>query len=132
MKIIKLGIISVIAFALLISIFSLFFPANVRISKAIDITASKEKLEVRLDSLVKASKGGTGKKEAESGWDLYPSGRPNTYTAHWYMDFHLGWLPWNKFSGLMLEKRYGPAMEMHLDSLKTSLENVAISPATDN
>jgi hypothetical protein len=38
------------------------------------------------------------------------------------MDFHLGWLPWNKFSGLLLEKRYGPRMEQGLTKLKSLLE----------
>jgi len=42
MRIIKLGIISLIVFFLIITGFSLFIPSHVRVSKAIDITASKD------------------------------------------------------------------------------------------
>ena len=42
MRIIKLGFISIIFFSLLITGISLFFPSHIRISKAIDINASKD------------------------------------------------------------------------------------------
>ena len=164
MRIIKLGLISVVFFALLISGFSLFFPSNVRISKAVDINASIDSVMIQVsnvenwkhwfpgvdsaefiikeekiiglrtsnkqqliiqeitDSTVIAVTKNPGFKDGESGWNFFPSSAPNTVTIQWYMDFHLRWYPWEKFSSLLLEKRYGPMMEQGLDQLKRLLE----------
>ena len=163
MRIIKLGIISIIFFFLLITGFSLFIPSHIRISKAIDINASKDSvmkqisdaanwkkwypgadsMEVLLvegeikgiethnrqgllitevnDSTVLAVTTGTNAKTGKSGWNFYP-GNNNGVTIQWYMDFHLKWYPWEKFSSLMLENRYGPVMEQGLGNLKILLE----------
>ncbi len=165
MRIIKLGLISIVFFAFLITGFSLFFPSHVRISKAIDINSSKDtamlqvsnvenwknwfpgadsvellrinakikgisitnKQELIIDSItdstVLASTKNPGFKDGESGWNFISSALPNTVTIQWYMDFHLHWYPWEKFSSLLLEKRYGPMMEIGLSNLKKSLEN---------
>lgn len=165
MRIIKLGIISLIVFSLLITGISVFFPSNVRISKATDIQTSKVVLlqqlgnlsnwknwypgadtmqlivengrlkalqvdslqgTIRLssisDSLITARTSGRAVRNAESGWNLFEGSRPNIITVQWYMDFRLGWYPWEKFSSLLLEKRYGPMMEQGLDKLKELLE----------
>jgi hypothetical protein len=148
MKIIKLGIISVIVFAILISGFSLFFPSHIRISKAVNINADRTivaqqvkdtanwkkwypgadsvQLVVTItsatDSVVTADSKIAGQRKAVSGWNIFDAGVPNTITVQWYMDFHLGWLPWEKFSGLLLEKRYGPVMEKGLENLKKLVE----------
>jgi len=74
------------------------------------------------DSTVTAVITGNNTKKGESGWNLFDAGRPNTVTVQWYMDFHLRWYPWEKFSSLLLEKRYGPVMETGLDKLKNLLE----------
>ena len=165
MGVIKLGIISLIVFALLITGISLFFPSHVRISKATDIQTSKGALLKQLtdlsnwknwypgadtmqlsvvdgsvkgllvdtakgmirltninDSVVTAMTSGPKVRELTSGWNIYEGNRPNTITIQWYMDFHLRWYPWEKFSSLLLEKRYGPMMEKGLDKLKKLLE----------
>ena len=46
----------------------------------------------------------------------------DSLTLQWYMDFHLHWYPWEKFSSLMLEKQFGPDMESGLENLKSLLE----------
>ncbi len=158
MQIIKLGLISLVAFALLITMFSLFIPSHIRISKAIDITAQKDSISNQIsntsnwknwypgadslpiekgkekeagafikvntvtDSTVIANVPGMGPKETTSGWNFYSGTTPNTITVQWYMDFHLRWYPWEKFSGLLLENRYGPMMEQGLTNLKRYLE----------
>ena len=165
MRIIKLAFISFIVFALLITGFSLFFPSNIRISKAIDINASNDSVLNQLsdaanwkiwypgadtmelliaggkvkgllldslqgiisisgitDSSVIAATSGPGIREAITGWNIYQYAVPNTVTVQWYMDFHLRWYPWEKFSSLLLEKRYGPVMEKGLSNLKALLE----------
>jgi hypothetical protein len=147
MKIIKLGIISIIVFALLITGMSLFFPSRIRISKATDVKADKAvlsslikdtanwkkwypgadsvKLNVTIttatDSLIVAVSNVSGGRRAVSGWNIYEAGMPGMITVQWYMDFKLGWLPWEKFSGLLLEKRYGPVMEKGLENMKKVL-----------
>ena len=165
MRIIKLAFISLIVFALLITGFSLFFPSNIRISKAIDINAGNDSVLNQLsdaanwkkwypgadtmelliingkakgllldslqgvisisditDSSVMAATSGRGVRKATTGWNIYESAIPITVTVQWYMDFHLRWYPWEKFSSLLLEKRYGPVMEKGLGNLKTLLE----------
>lgn len=124
MRVIKLGFISLVAFSILISLISLFFPSHIRISKAIDINSSKQRVSQFIYEPAKRSLwypiDSTNKLSGQL--NIIESGMPNTVTVHWYMDFHLGWLPWKKFSGLLLEKRYGPAMEQGLDKLKKTIE----------
>jgi Polyketide cyclase / dehydrase and lipid transport len=74
------------------------------------------------DSSVTTANAGTNSKKGESGWNIYDGRTPNTVTVQWYMDFHLHWYPWEKFSSLLLEKRYGAMMEQGLDKLKKLLE----------
>ena len=164
MRIIKLGIISIVVFSFIITGFSLFFPSNIRISKAVDINASKDSVLLQIsnvdnwkywfpgadsaeqiiekgeikgistinkqqliinevtDSTVLAITKNPGLKDGESGWNFFPTSVPNTITVQWYMDFHLHWYPWEKFSSLLLEKRYGPMMEIGLGNLKKLME----------
>lgn len=143
MRFIKLGLISVVVFSLLITAFSLIIPSHVRISKAIDITVDRDTLLNQLSNTVNWKNWYPGadsiqqlseittitdstviakQSRAESGWNLYDAGIPGTLTVQWYMDFHLRWYPWEKFSSLLLEKRYGPIMEKGLDNLKKQLE----------
>ncbi len=164
MRIIKLGLISLIAFALLITMFSLFFPSHIRLSKAIDINASRTVINNEIadiqnwknwypgadtmelimdgnnikgiranqnggqtivttvtDTTIITETTGNGFKKSISGWNIYSTNIPNTYTVQWYMDFYLRWYPWEKFSGLLLEKRYGPSMERGLEKLRESV-----------
>ena len=160
MRIIKLGIISIIVFFLLFTVISFFFPSHVRISKAIDIQTGKDSLMMQIadatkwrnwypgaDTLPVLFIGGkvkgieTGNRQrliikeindsavltthstrGESGWNIFPGHSPNQFTVQWYMDFHLRWYPWEKFSSLLLEKRFGPMMEQGLERLKALLE----------
>ena len=165
MRFVKLGIISIIVFALLITAMSLLFPSHIRISKAIDINSQRDTVLLQLrepgkwkkwypgadslellvvdgktegllltgaqgtirvtgstDSTVTAVTSGKTVREAVTGWNVFPTSLPNTVTVQWYMDFHLRWYPWEKFSSLLLEKRYGPIMEKGLANLKSLLE----------
>jgi len=125
MRVIKLGIISFVVFSFLITLISLFFPSHIRISRAIDINASKE----NVSHLINDSQARStwypidSAKNLAGGFNIIETGIPNTITVQWYMDFHLGWLPWKKFSGLLLEKRYGPIMESGLERLKKATIN---------
>jgi Polyketide cyclase / dehydrase and lipid transport len=164
MRLIKLAVISFLAFFLLITGISLFFPSHVRISKAIDINAPRDSVRVHIsqplywkswypgadtlslyeadgvikgirmpgnqvllitgynDSTVTAANSTSGNERASMGWNMIQS-NPKTVTVQWYMDFKLRWYPWEKFSSLLLEKRYGPVMEQGLAKLKKSINN---------
>jgi hypothetical protein len=164
MGVIRLGFISIIVFAFIITGISLFFPSHIRISKAVDISANKDSVMNQIsnaanwkkwypgadtasfyivadkvkgistgdkqvlkitevnDSTVLAVNAGPNAKRGESGWNIFNGGAPNTVTVQWFMDFHLRWYPWEKFSSLLLEKRYGPMMEQGLDKLKILLQ----------
>lgn len=144
MKIIKLGFISILAFAILITVFSLFIPSHIRISKATDINAAKEliisqvkdtvnwkswypgadsaQVKSEISGITDSSLVINRKGRSESGFVFHNSGLPGTTTVQWYMDVHLRWYPWEKFSSLLLEKRYGPLMEKGLDNLKRLFE----------
>ena len=79
-------------------------------------------IKATTDSTVSLINTGINSKRGASGWNIFEAGKPNTITIQWYMDFHLRWYPWEKFSSLLLEKRYGPMMEQGLDKLKSILE----------
>ena len=123
MRIIKLGLISLVAFSLLITFLTLFFPSHIKISRAIDINASKEKVEqfIRDPEKRKTWYPIDTARSITGNLNVMESGVPNTVTVQWYMEFHLGWLPWKKFSGLLLEKRYGPLLELGLERLKKAI-----------
>lgn len=149
MRVIKLGIISLIAFAVLITLFSLFFPSRIRISRALDLhtgraavldlikdTASWKNwypgagsasvlplITAFTDSSVTATSTLANGRKGITGWTVYDPGYPNIVTLQWYMDFKLRWYPWEKFSGLLFEKRYGPVLEKGLENLRQKLEN---------
>jgi hypothetical protein len=159
MRVIKLGLISLVFFVIFLTLLSFLFPSHVRISKAIDIRTDELTLRDYItqpryrnqwytypDSLavfgtnkIRIQEIGPNpdpnapaileratypdKKRTETGWRIIPSASdPGVVTVQWYMDFKLKWYPWEKFSGLLLEKRYGPVMEKGLDSLKVLLE----------
>ena len=164
MRIIKLGIISIVFFAVLITGFSLFFPSYIRISRAIDINGTRDSVLLQVsnvenwknwfpgadsaeliiqdgvakgittknsqqlilsavsDSTILAITSNPGFKDGESGWNFLSTSIPDIITIQWYMDFHLHWYPWEKFSSLLLEKRYGPMLEIGLGNLKKLIE----------
>lgn len=149
MKLIKLGLISIIVFFLLFTFISFFFPSRVRISKATDIPAERQQVILLLkdtqawkkwypgadsasllpvitevtDSSVTANSLLQNGRRGITGWNVYESGIPGMVTVQWYMDFHLRWYPWEKFSGLLMEKRYGPMMEKGLENLEKLLDS---------
>lgn len=87
-------------------------------------TGDKQALMINsiTDSSVVAINVGPASKKGETGWNIFTTSLPNTVTLQSYMDFHLRWYPWEKFSSLLLEKRYGPVLEKSLENLKAVLE----------
>jgi hypothetical protein len=65
----------------------------------------------------------SGHRAITSVWNTINYSSADSVTIQWYLDFKLRWYPWEKFSSLMLEKSYGPALEKGLTNLKKQLEN---------
>jgi hypothetical protein len=165
MKILKLIIGSIIFFAIVITIISLFVPSDVRVSKAIQINSSMQALTEQignpenwrnwypgadsskfyyengsvkglvLNEAKRQSIVFTGKKNDEvtamyvlpnkkipTGWQWVPAADSNSVTVFWYIDFHLRWYPWEKFTSFMFEKVYTPQLKQGLENLKSLLE----------
>ncbi len=164
MRIIKLGLISLLFFSLLITLISFLFPSHVHVSRAINIHAGKDSVMAQLkeashwkkwfpgadsmapfvqgdrvvgiatepgqewtitqstDSSVSAVLIGPRSSNGTAGWNVLDVSDTSVVTVQWYIDFHLRWYPWEKFSGLLLEKRYCPLMEKGLTALKAMLE----------
>lgn len=147
MRIIKLGIISLVAFAIMITLISFFFPSHVRISKAINIGAPADSVIYNLhqfstwhpaydsagglpDTVLESKRTDANeidfslqdKGNAANGWKVLSGLYPDSVTVQWYMDFKLHWYPWEKFSSLFFENRFGPQMEKGLTRLKALAE----------
>ncbi|GAB3019277.1 hypothetical protein GCM10027051_25430 [Niabella terrae] len=72
------------------------------------------------DSLVKAELASPGKPVVAS-WQLIHYPNTDTLTLQQYLDFDIGWYPWDKLSSMVLDKTYGPTMEKGLQNLKANL-----------
>ena len=56
------------------------------------------------------------------GWQVITHEGSDLVTVQWYIDFKLKWYPWEKFSSLSFEARYGSMLEKGLANLKSFLE----------
>ena len=148
MRVIKLVLISAVILFGIMTLISLTIPSQVRISRAIDVNASKPQLmpliqqreqwsrwnayakepgrfDIRItessDSLVRSS-WKAGGKDFTSGIAVYEP-RQGILTVQWYFDLRLKWYPWEKFGSITFEKQFGPAMESSLLKLKNMVTN---------
>ena len=151
MRIIKLGLISFIFIFLLLTLISLMFPSQIRISRATNLpnqrdsifallnaeqawhpaysdSASRRQMQALDKTLVEQTDSSliyslqqSGRKKVINAWKLYGTPASDSLTLQWYMDFNLSWYPWEKFSSLFYEKTYGAMMENGLNNLKKRL-----------
>jgi len=68
--------------------------------------------------------GRPGKTLVKNVWRVIEAPGLDSVAVQWYMDFHLKWYPWEKFSGLFFEKMYGKQMEKGLVRMKSLLEEL--------
>lgn len=73
------------------------------------------------DSLI-AMQINLGKNSMNSSWQVYHHQGSDSLTLQWYMDFNLKWYPWQKFSSLLYEEKYGAMMQNGLSNLKKITE----------
>lgn len=142
MRILKLFLYSFSFFLLLLTAVGLLLPAQVHISRAIDLPGQrKQELMLRIDDAAFRacwqldSSGilpGKWLPVSDSSWMLVmPHSNPKLYwvfhgTDGWItlqarMDIELGWLPWQRFQSLLLDPRYGPGLEKSLNAFKDCL-----------
>ena len=62
------------------------------------------------------------RKNISTGWRLVPATDSKSVTVQWYINFHLRWYPWEKFSSFMFERISDPQLKQGLDNLKALLE----------
>ena len=165
MRIARFIIISVVVLFIIITIISLLIPSNVRISRGIQISSSKDSVMSQISEVanwknwypgadtlqfyyqnntikglvldeqkmrylvMRAKKSDEIKaeyvlpnKKIPTGWLIVANAESNSVTIQWYMNFHLHWYPWEKFSSFMFEKVYHPQLQQGLDNLKRFLE----------
>lgn len=60
--------------------------------------------------------------QTNMGWQVITHEGSDLVTVQWYIDFKLKWYPWEKFSSLSFEARYGSMLETGLATLKSFLE----------
>jgi len=143
MKLIKLGLISVLVFALILTGISLLIPSTVRISRAVNIESAdvaktiadlhtwpqwnemySDNADVRIVSVQPG--------EIRTEWVYRNNHVPGNFrieeasgvsVVQWYFDFRLGRSPWKKFGSILFDKQFGPPMERSLNNLKKLVEN---------
>ncbi len=64
-----------------------------------------------------------------TGWKVISAIDSSSQTVQWYMDFHLRWYPWEKFSSFVFERIYNPQLEKGLKNLKEVLESNLTLPS---
>lgn len=69
------------------------------------------------DSLVTVTYEAPGKRPITETFRKIEHPQQDSVIIQWYKDFKLRWYPWEKFSGLTFEKRYGSVMEEGLSRL---------------
>ena len=151
MRVLKLGLISLLILFGLVTLISLLFPSHLRLSRATNLpnerqhifallrndtvwhpayldtasmkafTALDKKILEQTDSTYVVQLQQQGHRPVISGWNLYGRPSADSLTLQWYMDFRFRWYPWEKFSSLFYEQTYGIMMEKGLANLKQHL-----------
>lgn len=151
MRILKLGLISFGFLFLLITLISLLFPSEIRLSRAANLPNNKQQIFTLLqkeeawhpayqdsatrkaittmqrktlrqtDSTLVIQLQQEGRKPVVSGWQVYGTPQSDSLTLQWYMDFTLSWYPWEKFSSLFYESTYGTMMERGLANFREQM-----------
>lgn len=77
---------------------------------------------IKNDSLISMKLNLRNKKSITSSWQVYHQSPGDSLTLQWYLDFTLTWYPWEKFSSLLYEEKYGVMMQNGLTNLKEITE----------
>lgn len=61
--------------------------------------------------------------EGDMGFRLMGGQRQGVVTLQWYMNFIFDWYPWERFSSLLLEKKFGAVMEQGLRQIQQQIHS---------
>lgn len=75
----------------------------------------------RSDTLARVTLSHPGVRDLHNSFRLYQFAGTDSLTLQWYIDFHLHWYPWEKFSSLFFENSYGNTMQEGLENIKGEL-----------
>lgn len=144
-RILKLGIISLITIFIILFLISLMIPSTIRVSRAINIETEKKHIYPLLADTANW-KNWNELKNNQINIGLLPSDSNLLHTkwtygsraidgyyrlervadvtvVQWYFEFGLKWYPWEKFGSITFEKQFGPPMERSLINLKNLVTN---------
>jgi len=143
-RIILLILISLGALFLLVTLISSFFPSHIRVSRVIDIHANPDSVSLVLkladyweavlpagtptsihaqsDSTLHLLVKSTSAIQMAAGYQILKGPVNTSCSVQRYYDFYFDWYPWEKFSSLLVESRFGAALESELHQLKEKLE----------
>jgi hypothetical protein len=143
-RIILLILISLGALFLLVTLISSFFPSHIRVSRAIDIHANPDSVSLVLkpadyweavlpagtptsihaqsDSTLHLLIKSTSAIQMAAGYQILKGPVNTSCSVQRYYDFYFDCYPWEKFSSLLVESRFGAALESELHQLKEKLE----------
>ena len=150
MKVLKLALISCIIFFGIATAFSLMIPSHLRLSRAVNVKAAPDSIfalvkdtnrwqewwpsynsqssnfriqpirQNNSEVVLQLQQG--ERRPFISGWQVHLLPSNDSLALQWYMDFHIPWYPWQKFSTLFYEDRYGTMMQQGLFNMKRIIE----------
>jgi hypothetical protein len=134
---------SIAVLFLLVTLISSFLPRHVRVSRAIDIQYTSDSVQAVLESAAywkKVLPEGTSftiQSQSDSsfhcvinnetaikmaaGYQLFAGKAGSSCSVQRYYDFYFDWYPWEKFSSLLVETKFGLALENELQQLRKRL-----------
>jgi hypothetical protein len=137
-------LVSLGALFLLVTLISSFFPSHIRVSRAIDIHANPDSVSLVLkladyweavlpagtptsihaqsDSTLHLLIKSTSAIQMAAGYQILKGPVNTSCSVQRYYDFYFDCYPWEKFSSLLVESRFGAALESELHQLKEKLE----------
>jgi hypothetical protein len=63
--------------------------------------------------------------DSDMGFRLIGAPTDRQVTVQWYMNFYFDWYPWERFSSLLLENKFGTIMEQGLRQLEQQVQSAA-------
>lgn len=144
-RVFKLFVISVVILFVVIFLISLLIPSTVRISRAVNIEASRATVYRMLadektwkswnelarkgiaieilssDSNLVAARWTNSGRSLDGAFRMEQVGGETV--VQWYFDIRLKWYPWEKFGSITFDDQFGKPMETSLTNLKKLITN---------
>lgn len=129
---------------LLITLISSFLPRHVRVSRALDLPykpavaqavlqresywetvlpkGTSITVEFQTNRSIHFLVNNKSAIQMAAGYQLFSDRAESTCSVQRYYDFYFDWYPWEKFSSLLVESKFGTSLENELQQLKKKLE----------